>query len=237
VNTSPLPAPPPARASKWTSARNAFITGLLLLAPLGVCVFVVNILLERIGNPASKVFFGWFLNTSSTSDIVRFLLTVASVFIVVALITALGYASRYLLGRWLWRRMEALILHVPFFSQVYRTTKQIVDTFHSQQKAVFEKVVLVEFPRAGTYSVGFLSHRVGGEVRARTGEEYVNVFVPTTPNPTSGFLIVCPAKDLIELDMTVGDGMKLIISGGAISPAYSARTISPSLVEPAGEKF
>jgi uncharacterized membrane protein len=120
------------------------------------------------------------------------------------------------------RRAEQLILRVPILGQVYRTTKQIVDTFHTQQQDGFDKVVMIEFPRPGLYSIGFVTKPVEGEVRARAGEEFVNVFIPTTPMPTNGFLVVSREKDLIRLDMSVGDGMKLIISGGAITPPYPA---------------
>jgi uncharacterized membrane protein len=141
---------------------------------------------------------------------------------VVVFVTTLGYASHYLFGRWLFRRMERLISHVPILNQVYRTTKQIVDTFQSQQREGFDKVVMIEFPRTGLYSIGFVTKHVEGEVRTRTGENFVNVFIPTTPIPTNGFLVICREQDLIRLDMSVADGMKLIISGGAIAPPYPA---------------
>jgi len=209
------------RPSKWLKLRNAFITGLFLLAPLGVCVFVVSFLLQHIGDPASKLFFGWMSDDLPDSSLVKIVLAVVSILIVVLFITALGLASHYLFGRWLLRLAERFIRHVPIFNQVYSTTKQIVNTFHSQQKEGFDKVVMVEFPRAGLYTIGFVTKAVEGEVCARTGEDYVNVFVPTTPMPTNGFLVICKESDLIRLDMSVGDGMKLIISGGAIAPPYA----------------
>jgi len=215
-----VPARPP-RPSKWLKLRNAFITGLFLLAPLGVCVFVMSFLLQHIGDPASKLFFGWMNDDLPNSPLVKIVLAVVSILIVVLFVTALGLASHYLFGRWLLRRAELLILRVPIVNQVYRTTKQIVNTFHSQQKEGFDKVVMIEYPRVGLYTIGFVTKAVEGEISAHTGADFVNVFIPTTPMPTNGFLVICREKDLIRLDMTVGDGMKLIISGGAIAPPYA----------------
>ena len=213
----------PARPPEWPKLRTAFITGLFLLAPIGVCVFVINLLIQNIGDPASNLFFGWMNNAQRDLPLANFVLSVVAILIVVALITALGYTSHYFFGRWLLGQAEMLILRVPILNQVYRTTKQIVDTFHSQQKEGFDKVVLIEFPREKVYTIGFITKAAEGEVRARTGEDFVNVFVPTTPMPTNGFLVICREKDLIRLDMSVGDGMKLIISGGAIAPPYAPK--------------
>jgi uncharacterized membrane protein len=181
-----------------------------------------------VGNPASQIFFGWMEGGPAESPLGHFVFSALSIFIVVILVTALGYASHYLFGRWLLRRMEILILRVPIMGQVYRTSKQIVDTFHSQQASGFDKVVMVEFPRVGLYSIGFVTKPVEGEVRAHTGANFVNVFIPTTPLPTNGFLVICREQDLIRLEMSVADGMKLIISGGAIVPPAS----KPPLILP-----
>jgi uncharacterized membrane protein len=87
--------------------------------------------------------------------------------------------------------------------------------------AAFSKTVLVEYPRKGSYAIGFLTSDSEGEVQARTGQHVANVFIPTTPNPTSGFLLMVPAEDIVELDMSVGDGIKMVISGGIVVPPYN----------------
>ena len=107
---------------------------------------------------------------------------------------------------------------VPFINTVYRTVKQIVDTFGQQEKAVFQEVVLIEYPRKRCYVLGFLTSTAMGETQANTGEHIVNIFVPTTPNPTSGFLLMLPEEDITRLKMNIAEGMKLIISGGAVVP-------------------
>ena len=99
---------------------------------------------------------------------------------------------------------------------------QIVDTFGTQNKNLFNQVVLVEFPRPGIWAIGFLTNKTQGEAQAKTAEEVWTVFVPTTPNPTSGFLILFPAREITPLEMSVGEGMKMIISGGAVVPPWPA---------------
>ena len=202
----------------FRSLRNAFITGIVVILPLGVTVIVINFLLVRLGNPASQFFF-WFLDSEWRNlPAVKFALETISVFVVFLLITLLGYGSRFVLGRIILGGLERLLDRVPFINTVYRTVKQIVDTFGQQKKAVFQEVVLIEYPRKRCYVLGFLTSTAMGETQASTGEHIVNVFVPTTPNPTSGFLLMLPEEDITRLQMNIADGMKLIISGGAVVP-------------------
>ena len=179
---------------------------------------LINFLLVKLGNPASQFFF-WYLDSEWRSlPAVKFALETTSVFVVFSLITILGYGSRFVLGRIILVGLERLLDRVPFINTVYRTVKQIVDTFGQQEKAVFQEVVLIEYPRKRCYVLGFLTSTAMGETQASTGEHIVNVFVPTTPNPTSGFLLMLPEKDITRLQMNIADGMKLIISGGAVIP-------------------
>ena len=200
------------------SLRNAFITGIVVILPLGVTVIVINFLLVRLGNPASQFFF-WYLDSEWRNlPAVKFALETISIFVVFLLITILGYGSRFVLGRIILGGLERLLDRVPFINTVYRTVKQIVDTFGQQKKAIFQEVVLIEYPRKHCYVLGFLTSTAMGETQTRTSEHIVNVFVPTTPNPTSGFLLMLPEEDIRRLQMNIADGMKLIISGGAVVP-------------------
>lgn len=202
----------------FRSIRNAFITGIVVVLPLGVTIIVINFLLEKLGNPASNFFF-WFLDRELRAlPAVQFALEVISILFVFLLITLLGYTSRFVLGRILLRGIEQILDRVPFINTVYRTVKQIVDTFSQQKKAVFQETVLIEYPRTGCYVLGFLTSTAKGEPQEVTGEHIVNIFVPTTPNPTSGFLLMLPETDITRLKMSITDGMKLIISGGAVVP-------------------
>lgn len=202
----------------FRSIRNAFITGLLVILPLGVTIIIINFLLEKLGTPASNFFF-WFLDRQYRDmPAVALALEIISIVVVFLLITLLGYGSRFVIGRILLRGLEQILDRVPLINSVYRTVKQIVDTLSQQKKAVFQETVLIEYPRPGCYVLGFLTSTAKGEPQEVTGAHIVNVFVPTTPNPTSGFLLMLPEDDVTKLKMSITDGMKLIISGGAVVP-------------------
>lgn len=202
------------------SIRNSFITGAIVILPLGVTIIVVSFLLDRLGTPASNFFF-WFLDRDLRSfPTIKVGLEIISVGVVFLLITILGFGSRFFIGRILLNSLERLLDRVPLINTVYRTVKQIADTFGQQKKAIFQEVVLIEYPRPRCYALGFLTSTARGEVQAITGEHIINIFVPTTPNPTSGFLLMLPETDIKRLEMSVTDGMKLIISGGAVVPHY-----------------
>lgn len=205
----------------FKSLRNAFFAGLIILLPLGVTIITFNLLIKHVGTPSKNLFF-WFLDPAlRSSPWIEMLLEILSVIVVAFLITLLGIISRYFLGRMLLNLTEAILTKLPFISTVYNTVKQIVDTFSEQQKAVFQKVVLVEYPRKGVYVVGFLTSTSKGEIQTKTQSNVMNIFVPTTPNPTSGFLLMVPAEEIIYLDMSVSDGMKIVISGGAVVPGIT----------------
>lgn len=218
---NPPTQPLPRRSRHLASLRTAFISGLLLLAPVAATIWVVNLLLNSIGGPAYHLFFFFLPPEVRAMPVVAYILSVLSLLVVVVLITLLGWFSRYLLGKLLVQGFERLLQAVPFVRSVYNTVKQIVHTFSQQRKAVFQEVVLIEFPRKGVWAIGFLTSRAGGEVQARTHADVLNVFVPTTPNPTSGYLCMIPSAEVVSLDMTVAEGMKLIVSGGAVVPPWS----------------
>lgn len=212
--------------------RNGFIAGLVLILPMAATVFVLNLLREKVGRPMANFLF-YFVDPSFRSmGGVSLILDFAAIILVMLFIVALGFLSNYVLGRVIFRWGERIIEAVPFVSAVYKTVKQIVDTFSKQKKAVFQRVVLTEYPRKGVYVLGFLTSEARGEVQERTGEEVVNIFVPTTPNPTSGFLLMVPKDQIIDMDMSVGEGMKLIVSGGAVTPPWPALEGKPEKVIP-----
>lgn len=219
----------------FRSIRTAFITGLLILLPLGVTAFTVGFVLDRIGNPASELFFRFIDENIRDLPTIGISLQIVSLLIVVSIITILGYFSRIFIGQLLFNFFERILGKVPLINLIYNTVKQIVDTFTQQQKAVFQEVVLIEYPRKGVYAIGFLTNRAKGEIQALTGEELVNVFVPTTPNPTSGFLLMLPRESVISMQMSISDGMKLIISGGAVVPPYESNATETASVPSSNE--
>ncbi|MBR2302857.1 MAG: DUF502 domain-containing protein [Clostridia bacterium] len=183
---------------------------------------MILFLIRNIGAPASQFVFipllEFFDKSMPSSGIGKIAIDFFSMLIVFAILTFLGAISQFIIGKMMISVSEKIINKIPFVGKVYKTVKQIVDTFSKQNKAVFQKAVLIEFPRNGVYSVGFLTSQTQGEMNGNSTEKMLNVFVPTTPNPTSGFLMAVPEKDVIILDMSVGDAMKLIISGGAVAP-------------------
>ena len=200
--------------------RNALVSGLLLLAPVGVTLFVFNFLIERIGTPTRRFLFDYLELDVEARFWVGLGFDLAALLLVLVLIALLGWFSQRLIGRALVNAFERLVDALPVIRTIYNTVKQIRDTFVQQQKAVFQQTVLIEYPRKGVWVLGFLTGEGKGEPQRRTNADLLNIFVPTTPNPTSGFLLMVPREEVKFLAMSVGDGMKLIISGGAVVPTY-----------------
>lgn len=210
--------------TRIASLRNAFFTGLLLLAPLAVTIWAFRVIIEFVGGRFRPIY-NYVLPESISG--LTFLWDIAATLLVVVLITLFGYVSRLFLGRYLLGVLDRFLQSVPGLNAVYNTVKQVIDTFGTQNRQMFSKVVLVQFPRAGSYAIGFLTNKARGEPQEKTQEEVWTVFVPTTPNPTSGFLVMLPKRDIVELEMSVGDGMKMVISGGAVTPPSSGGTNPP----------
>lgn len=208
--------------SRLARLRNAFLSGFMLLAPLFVTCWVFLLLFEKIGGGFRDFFFFFVPSSLREHPSLTVVWNILATIIVVVLITVLGYVSRYVLGKYFGGLAERFIQTIPGVSGVYNTVKQIVATFSSQNRNLFNKVVLVEFPRKGVHTIGFLTSKMQSEAQARVGKELWTVFVPTTPNPTGGYLLLFPKEEVIELEMSVGDGMKLVISGGAVVPPWSA---------------
>lgn len=212
-----------------TTVRNSFFSGLLLLAPLAVTLMVFLWLIEKVGGSVRPLYDSFLPEPLRA---IPFLWDVLATVIVFVLITLLGFVSRYFLGKYILGVGERFLQTIPGVNSVYGSVKQIVQTFSSQNRNVFSKVVLIQFPRQGLYSIGFLTNTAQGEPQAKTTAEVWTVFVPTTPNPTSGFLIMVPKTEVVELDMSVGDGMKMVISGGAVIPPWPAASAPVAIQNP-----
>jgi uncharacterized membrane protein len=137
-----------------------------------------------------------------------------------------GYAAHRTVGRWLIRRGTLLIKQIPLMNRIYQALDQISQAIFSGKREVFKRAVLIEYPRSGVYSLGIVTAESGGPVQKAIAEEVVSVFIISTPNPTTGFLVFLPRKDVIYLDIPVEEALKLIISGGVIS-ALDANQTAP----------
>lgn len=198
-----------------------FLTGLLVILPAVITLAILQILfgwvVRLIINPLADAITpftapGWAL------WVARLFIAVASILFV----AALGVGTRILVIRRFFSLGEKLFERLPMIGTIYGTIRQIADTISGSRKGAFERVVLLEWPRPGLYVLGFVTSEGKGEVQEKTPEHVVNIFVPTTPNPTSGYLILADREQLISLEMSVEDGMKLVISGGMIGPEVVA---------------
>jgi uncharacterized membrane protein len=206
----------PPRPSRWILCRNAFLSGVLLLAPLVVTVWAFRKVVDLVGGSFRPFYEDLIPRALEGVPLLWDLLATA---VVVVLVTLFGFFSNYVLGKFFWSLAERTIQRIPGVGAVYNAVRQIVATFGSQNRSMFSQVVLVQYPRPGCWTIGFLTNRAQAEPQLRAGAgELWTVFVPTTPNPTSGFLLMLPRAEVVELDMSVGDGMKMILSGGAVTP-------------------
>ena len=192
-----------------TLLRRWFVAGILALLPLGITAWVlVKVFVAVEGNVAPWVsrWAGYELPG------LGFLVTILFVLLV-------GVFASNIIGSSVIHRFEDLFAKLPLISRIYLVVKQIGEGVLGSKRNLFERVVMFEYPRRGSWAIGFLTSEHDGPIAERTGKKFYHVFVPTTPNPTSGFLLFLPADDLIGLDISVEDGLKLVISGGAVSPA------------------
>jgi uncharacterized membrane protein len=150
--------------------------------------------------------------------------------VAICLISVVGLLTRNYFGQKFLDWIDGSLLRVPLFNKIYGATKQVNDAFASGNKTSFKTVVMIEYPRAGMHSVGFLTSEVHRDIECKMRQKVVCVFIPTTPNPTSGFLVLVPEDEVIKLDMSVTDGFKFIVSLGSINPESS----SPALLKPPG---
>ena len=196
--------------------KRYFITGLLVLVPLAITLWVLNLIISTMDQtllllpkPLQKPeVFGYNLPG------IGLVLTIAVVLVVGVL--AHNFVGRRLL--WWW---EKLLNRIPIVRGIYSSVKQVSDTVLSPSGQAFRKAVLVEFPRSGSWSVAFLIGTPGLEIEQRLGNSPQTVFVPTAPNPTSGYLIIVPPEQITDLDMTVDDALKFVISLGVVLPGKS----------------
>ena len=206
-------------ASHVVKLRNAFFSGVLLLAPLWVTIWAFTKIIAVLGGTFRPLYEDYL---PLSLQRIPFFWDLLATIIVLLLITTLGYISHYVFGKFFYGLVERFVQSIPGISAIYNSVKQIVTTFGSGRKTLFNQVVLVQFPRAGCWTIGFLTNKTQGEAQHRTGAEIWTVFVPTTPNPTSGFLLMLPRHEIVELQMSVGDAMKMILSGGAVMPPWPA---------------
>ncbi len=203
--------------SFWKSARNSFFAGLVAVVPIAGSLIILLWLFNMVTDVLLP---GFVREQLETLPYPEFLFRVLALVIFVALVTMVGWVTRLVVGKRLQTMMETLLGRVPLLNKVYAFMKEVSHTMLGGKKTMFQRVVLVEYPRAGLYSLGFVTNEFGGEAEAKTGKELISVFFPTTPNPTSGWLALIPRDEVRALDMSVAEAIKMIISGGTIVPPH-----------------
>ena len=191
--------------------RSWFLTGLLVTAPVLLTVYITWAAIELIDGQVASLLPGF-------NQLVFANIPGAGLIIGLILITAIGAIAAGFLGRWIIKFGESILNRMPIVRSIYGASKQILETVISTQSDAFRDAVLVEYPRRGLWVIGFVTGSTRGEVAEHIDIEMVNVFIPTTPNPTSGFLLFCPRNEIIYLDMSVEDAVKLVVSGGIVHP-------------------
>lgn len=212
--------------------RNLFITGLLVLVPLGTTIMIVYKLFDLADRNVREMLTPHFdaLATFFFGKTVPIPPYGIGLVVTVLVIMGVGILAKNLIGRRIITFLESLLLRIPFISRIYLAIKQISEAFLERKKSLFHEVVLIEYPRKGIYSLGFVTSEAPS-VFDRLDGEAVCIFVSTTPNPTSGVLVIVPRSDVIPLNISVEDGMKMVISGGVVVPErlYQSSAIKSEL--------
>ncbi|MDG1092045.1 MAG: DUF502 domain-containing protein [Paracoccaceae bacterium] len=216
---------PPTLLKRFISGfRNSFLTGVVVIAPVGLTVWLVWTVIGWVDGFVLPFVPSQYqpeeLLKAILGEDVRVNIRGLGVVFFLVFTTFIGWIAKGLLGRTFIRSAENLVNRMPVVRSVYSGVKQIAETVFAQADRSFEKACLIEYPRRGIWAIGFISTAAKGEVskRAGSGQKMQSTFVPTTPNPTSGFLLFFPAEDVIELDMSVEDAAKLVISAGLVYP-------------------
>lgn len=200
--------------------RGYFLAGVLVTMPLAITFAVARWFILFVDSQIVPMIPEAWNPDTYIKDHVGFEIGLPGLGVVVLImaITVIGALTAGFVGRFVIKTGENVLARMPVIRSVYSAIKQILETVLQQQSQAFRQAVLVEYPRRGVWAIGFITGETEGEVQSLTQEEVLNVFLPTTPNPTSGFLLFLPREDLVVLDMTVEEAVKMVISGGIVTP-------------------
>ncbi|MDE0848178.1 MAG: DUF502 domain-containing protein [Nitrospinaceae bacterium] len=196
--------------------RNVFITGLLITLPIALTWFILQFLLNNF-DALSPVFTNILIQLGAPIP-EGYRIPFLGLVVTLLIVLIVGWLTTNFFGNKVFQIGELLIEKIPFVRRIYKGSKQVVSSIAEADTSAFRKVVLIEFPRRGLLAIGFVTGESRGEVQELTRENMLNVFVPTMPNPTSGFLIFSPLEELTEVSMTIEEGIKYVVSGGLVTP-------------------
>tara|TARA_B100000700_G_scaffold279257_1_gene328051 strand:+ start:944 stop:1555 length:612 start_codon:yes stop_codon:yes gene_type:complete len=195
--------------SFFTSIRNNFIAGVVVLIPIGITLYLTLFFIKV----SSKIL----PKEINPNYYLPFNIPGLEILISIILITVIGWISLSFLGKKIFDLFESILNKIPILRTIYSAVDQLIETF-TKTKSDKKNVVLIEYPRKGVWAVGFATKENTGEIKKRTGQDLINVFVPTTPNPTSGFLLMFPKNEVIYLDLSFEEASKFIVSAGSTNP-------------------
>ena len=198
--------------------RRYLIAGLLVWVPLGITILVLRALVGIMDRTLLLLPPEWRPEALLGFPIPGLGIVLSVIVVLITGVVVANLAGRKLVGAW-----ESLLARIPLVRSIYSSVKQILETLFVSGGKSFRKVMLIEYPRRGVWTLAFQTGNGAEEVHDKAGHRLVTVFVPTTPNPTSGFIIMLPAEDVMELDMSVEDGLKLIMSLGVVTPPARAK--------------
>ena len=198
------------KVSITAKLRNYFIAGVLVLIPIGVTVYLTLFFI--------KIFSKILPQEINPNHYLPYSIPGLEIIISIVVITVIGWLSLSFLGKKLVKLVNDIFKKIPFLRTVYSAIGQMTQSFAQSRKSKKKSVVLVEYPRKGSWAVGFATQENTGEIASKTNKNLINVFVPTTPNPTSGFLLMFPQEEIIYLDMSFEDASKFIVSAGTSNP-------------------
>lgn len=205
---------------KRRSTKGYFITGLLIVVPAYITIYVLRVIAGFMDSITRALPDPIRPDRYLEYDIpgIGIAFTIVGIFII-------GFLATNFLGNRLVALYERLLDKIPFLRSIYKGSKQFMETFFADDRDGFRSVVMVEYPRRGIFSLAFVTSRTRGEVQKRTQSNMINLFLPTTPNPTSGFYLVVPEEDVVKLDITVEDAFKIIMTGGMVVPSEKDKSI------------
>jgi uncharacterized membrane protein len=194
--------------------RAYFFAGILITAPLSITIYLAALFIGFVDRQVTPLIPAHY----NPETYLPFSIPGLGLVVVIVTMILVGALTAGFLGRYFVRVSERILARMPVVRNLYSTTKQIFETVLAQKSTAFRQAVLVEYPRRGIWAIAFITGRTEGEVQNLTEETVTNIFLPTTPNPTSGFLLFVPKKELIPLTMSVEEAIKMVISGGIVTP-------------------
>jgi len=199
--------------------RRWLVAGLLVWVPLGVTALIVQLMVDTMDRTLLLL-----PQNIRPEVLLGYRIPGLGLVLTLVVVIATGVVATNLFGRQLLHLLEAILHRIPVVRGIYGAVKQLTETLFSGSGKSFRKVVLVEYPHANSWTLAFLTGEGGGEIRDKTGKDLLNVFVPTTPNPTSGFFLMVPRERAIVLDMSVEAGLKMLLSVGVVTPGNGKST-------------